>query len=243
MAAAQVAKKLKDKRQKKTIEGIFNKVDKDGNGSISLSEYFEIFEKHGIEVNRTETNRVIKLAGEDGNLTKENFVKILKTSDFFMKSFDKNKDGVVTETDMMTRAELAFSGLDQDKSGYITAKELKLLSKKMSEREIKALMNKLDSDGDGQLSFEEFKVLFDNAEKRRTISEPGPHKARPKDSPNSQALPSAEQTPKQRRKGCSFRDKTKVCDKVSSLSLAGAPAQAAPQIIITKSSPELTAIQ
>jgi hypothetical protein len=26
MAAAQVAKKLKDKRQKKTIEGIFNKV-------------------------------------------------------------------------------------------------------------------------------------------------------------------------------------------------------------------------
>ena len=40
---------------------------------------------------------MIKLAGEDGNLTKENFVKILKSSDFFMKSFDKNKDGVVTE--------------------------------------------------------------------------------------------------------------------------------------------------
>ena len=88
-------------------------VDKDGNGSISLSEYFEIFSKHGIEVNRAETNRwlsfhiasycihyysrVIKLAGEDGNLTKENFFKIVKSSDFFMKSFDKNKDGVVTE--------------------------------------------------------------------------------------------------------------------------------------------------
>ena len=37
------------------------------------------------------------MAGEDGNLTKENFVKILKSSDFFLKSFDKNKDGVVTE--------------------------------------------------------------------------------------------------------------------------------------------------
>ena len=45
--------------------------------------------------------RVIKLAGEDGNLTKENFVKILKTSDFFMKSFDKNKDGVVTEVNII----------------------------------------------------------------------------------------------------------------------------------------------
>ena len=43
----------------------------------------------------------------------------------------------------MTRAELAFSGLDQDKSGFITAKELKLLSKKMSEKEISALMNKV----------------------------------------------------------------------------------------------------
>ena len=34
-------------------------VDKDGNGSISLSEYFEIFSKHGIEVNRAETNRCL----------------------------------------------------------------------------------------------------------------------------------------------------------------------------------------
>ena len=32
-------------------------VDKDGNGSISLSEYFEIFKKHGIQVNRAETDR------------------------------------------------------------------------------------------------------------------------------------------------------------------------------------------
>ena len=33
-------------------------VDKDGNGSISLSEYFGIFEEHGIVVNKTETNRL-----------------------------------------------------------------------------------------------------------------------------------------------------------------------------------------
>ena len=44
---------------------------------------------------------------------------------------------------MMTRAELAFSGLDQDKSGFISTKELKLLSKKMTDREINALMNKV----------------------------------------------------------------------------------------------------
>ena len=44
---------------------------------------------------------------------------------------------------MMTRAELAFSGLDKDKSGYISSKELKQLSKRMSEEELSALMTKV----------------------------------------------------------------------------------------------------
>ena len=84
MAAAQVAKKLKDKRKQRTIEGIFKKVravprelwmerelqqliisnvvldvqvDRDGNGTISMSEYFAIFEDHGITVNKTEVER------------------------------------------------------------------------------------------------------------------------------------------------------------------------------------------
>ena len=54
-------------------------------------------------------SRVIKLAGEDGNLTKENFVKIVKSSDFFMKSFDKNKDGVVTEVGSTHEVKLGYA--------------------------------------------------------------------------------------------------------------------------------------
>jgi hypothetical protein len=72
-------------------------VDKDGTGSISLSEYFGIFSAQSIVVDKVETSRVIRLAGEDGNLSKDKFVKIVQGSDFFMKSFDKNKDGEVTE--------------------------------------------------------------------------------------------------------------------------------------------------
>lgn len=40
---------------------------------------------------------MVKLAGDDGMLTKENFFKIVQGSDFFLKSFDKNNDGEVTE--------------------------------------------------------------------------------------------------------------------------------------------------
>ena len=32
----------------------------------------------------------MKMAGEDGTLTKENFTKILRSSDMFLKAFDKS---------------------------------------------------------------------------------------------------------------------------------------------------------
>ena len=72
-------------------------VDKNDTGRITTSEYFGIFESHGIVVDKAETARVIHLAGENGTLSKDKFVKIVQGSDFFMKSFDKNNDGEVTE--------------------------------------------------------------------------------------------------------------------------------------------------
>ena len=44
-------------------------------------------------------SRVIHLAGENGNLTKENFTKFLRSSDLFLKAFDKNKDRIVTKVE------------------------------------------------------------------------------------------------------------------------------------------------
>ena len=43
----------------------------------------------------------------------------------------------------MTRAELAFSALDKDHSGYISTKELRKLSAKLSEEELQGLMMKV----------------------------------------------------------------------------------------------------
>ena len=43
---------------------------------------------------------------------------------------------------MTTRAELAFKALDKDNSGYITNKEMKNLSSKLSAAELDALMKK-----------------------------------------------------------------------------------------------------
>ena len=132
MAAAQVAKKLKDRRQKHTLEEIFRKVlslvitvhplpmiyserlTKMVQGPFlwgSISEYLKStgliwasqkqkgnflfkFSKHvKVEI----YGRVHKLVGPDGLLKKDEFIKILQSSNFFMKTFDKNQDGIVTE--------------------------------------------------------------------------------------------------------------------------------------------------
>ena len=46
---------------------------------------------------------------------------------------------------MLTRAELAFSFLDPEKTGYIPLRQLEMISKKLSKEEVKALMIKVEN--------------------------------------------------------------------------------------------------
>lgn len=59
---------------------------------------------------------------------------------------------------------VAFGQFDQDKSGYIQAKELESLLNKIgrhvSKAEVDAIIHSLDDSGDGKVSFDEFKRLF-----------------------------------------------------------------------------------
>ena len=41
-----------------------------------------------------------KVVGPDGLLKKDDFIRILQSSNFFMKTFDKNQDGIVTEVEL-----------------------------------------------------------------------------------------------------------------------------------------------
>ena len=58
MAAFMVGKSLKDRRQHKAIEELFDKADKNGNGRISVQEYVNIFAEHGIEVGGEEVEKL-----------------------------------------------------------------------------------------------------------------------------------------------------------------------------------------
>lgn len=54
----------------------------------------------------------------------------------------------------------AFDRLDYDESGYISPQDLRELLVGYSEKEIQALIAEADTDRDGQISFEEFKKIF-----------------------------------------------------------------------------------
>lgn len=58
----------------------------------------------------------------------------------------------------------AFRQFDQDGSGYIQVQELSNIMNKMgrhvSKAELEAMINSIDSSGDGKISFEEFQRLF-----------------------------------------------------------------------------------
>ena len=58
MAAFVIGKSLKDRRQTKAVEELFDKADKNGNGKISIEEYVQIFAEHGIELSPEEVGKV-----------------------------------------------------------------------------------------------------------------------------------------------------------------------------------------
>ena len=72
---------------------------------------------------------------------------------------------------MTTRAELAFKALDKDNSGYITNKEMKNLSSKLSATELDALMKKVRVHFLNHVQNRSFVSLFLNFSSTPTVTE------------------------------------------------------------------------
>ena len=162
-----IGKSLKDRRQTKAIEELFDKADKNGNGKISVEEYIQIFAGHGIELGADEVEKVSSLADDDGEVTKDEFLNYAKHSEFFKSQMDKNSsDSMASKQEAIAKAERAFRLFDKDNDGYITKDEFGKISKKLNRIQVEAVFKKFDKDGDGVLSFEEFRSMLTNKDKK-----------------------------------------------------------------------------
>ena len=132
------------------IRDSFAMYDKDGNGSISLVELREVLRNLGEKVTNDEINQIIQIADTDGDgeIDYKEFVDLIKDV-MKIKGEQGNQD--------MRRA---FAIFDQDGNGSISASELKTVLDRigiqMTDSEIANTIQEADTDGDGEVDYNEF---------------------------------------------------------------------------------------
>mmetsp|Transcript_82484 Transcript_82484/g.260385 ORF Transcript_82484/g.260385 Transcript_82484/m.260385 type:complete len:154 (+) Transcript_82484:108-569(+) len=126
----------------------FELFDKDRDGAIAAEEFGVIMRSLGRNLTADELKAMIaEVDGEgSGRVQFPQFLGCVATK--------------LQENDSIEEMREAFTVFDRDKSGSVTANELKhvmnSLGEQVTNEEVEAMVKEADADGDGQLSFEDF---------------------------------------------------------------------------------------
>lgn len=126
----------------------FSLFDRDGDGSITTKELATVIRSLGQNPTEAEIQDMINEVDTDGNGTID-FREFLDLMAHKMKDFDSDEE-----------LREAFKVFDKDQNGYISAAELRHvminLGEKLTEEEVEMMIKEADTDGDGQVNYEEF---------------------------------------------------------------------------------------
>jgi len=130
----------------------FAMFDKDGDGSISVSELGTVMRSLGQNPTDHELSEMIREADDDNNGSVD--------FDEFLLLMSRK----MTQLDVDQELLEAFSVFDKDGNGFIDQEELTnvlaSLGEELDEDQVKEMMKQADKDGDGLVSFEEFKDIM-----------------------------------------------------------------------------------
>merc|ERR1711970_1569124 len=159
------------KPTKQQVRKAFYKADSDGNGKLTVEEF-----------------KVAMLELVDDPKTKKGMKKDMKNKDMMemiISSIDSDGDSMISLEEFFVMLDCDKEGnekqmflnlvrsADKNKDGFISAKEMKELSKKMGggmfekEEDFKILLMMADLDGDRKISIEEMAGVFTDEPKKR----------------------------------------------------------------------------
>ncbi|KAF7827575.1 putative calcium-binding protein CML25 [Senna tora] len=134
------------------LEEVFKKFDVNGDGKICSSELGSILGSLGQQATPEELQNMIREVDSDG----DGFISLEEFIELNTKGIDS--------AEAMENLKDAFSVFDIDGNGSITAEELQKVMKSLGDdcsvAECRRMISGVDSDGDGQIDFEEFKVMM-----------------------------------------------------------------------------------
>ncbi|PHT34918.1 Calcium-binding protein CML38 [Capsicum baccatum] len=137
------------------LERLFTYFDENGDGKVSPAELRRCMKAAGGALTEEEAEMAVRLSDSDGDglLGLEDFTKLMEGMEE-----ERNKESEL----------IGAFGLyeDMEGSGYITPKSLKKMLSRLGEstsiENCKAMISRFDINGDGVLSFDEFKVMMTN---------------------------------------------------------------------------------
>ncbi|KAI3516619.1 hypothetical protein L1887_15541 [Cichorium endivia] len=139
-------------RIEEELEHVFKKFDVNGDGKISSTELGSIMGSLGHRPTEEELEQMITEVDADG----DGFIDLKEFIELNTKGIDA--------AELLENLKDAFSVFDIDKNGSITAEELQNVLGSLGEEstigECRKMIAGVDQDGDGMISFDEFKVMM-----------------------------------------------------------------------------------
>ncbi|GLJ13313.1 hypothetical protein SUGI_0210140 [Cryptomeria japonica] len=139
------------------IRRIYDILDENANGMVSVDEMFGFINKLGIPMSKEDLRCMLNNPLQD-DLPFEEFV------DFYQSIFNHQDDGENDEPDDLMKA---FRVFDENKDGYISCNELQkvlstmgLIPRGQDSQNCEKMICRFDSDGNGVLDFSEFKNMM-----------------------------------------------------------------------------------
>ncbi|XP_059642985.1 calcium-binding allergen Ole e 8-like [Cornus florida] len=139
------------------VKKVFNRFDANGDGKISATEFADVMKALGSTTSTEEVSRMMHEIDTD----KDGFINLEEFAGFCKgESAADGGDGELRE---------AFDLYDADKNGLISASELHMVLNRLGEKctvqDCTNMIKTVDSDGDGNVNFDEFKKMMTNTTK------------------------------------------------------------------------------